>query len=101
MPPAMLTANLVSVHLYDYLNSRKEPMSLKAIQALNKQTFALESILTFSKLTNTTDQAKLALIEITAAETLKELAPEIEAIKNAAMEAAGYRDYVGGYTSGY
>jgi hypothetical protein len=54
---------------------------LQAIQALNKQTFALEAIKTFSTLTNATAKAKLALIEITAAETLKELAPEIAAVK--------------------
>jgi hypothetical protein len=78
-------------------------MSLKAIQALDKQTFALESILTFSKLTNTSAKAKLALIEITAAETLKELAPVIAAVKANAMAADtgtdkySVGDFIGGY----
>jgi hypothetical protein len=75
-------------------------MSLKAIQALDKQTFALEAIKTFASLTNTSAKAKLALIEITAAETLKELAPEIAAVKlNADNGTDKYvaGDYVGGY----
>jgi hypothetical protein len=55
---------------------------LKAIQALDKQTFAFEAIKGFSALTNISAKAKLALIEISATETLKELAPEIESIKN-------------------
>jgi hypothetical protein len=71
--------------------------TLAAIQLLNKQTFVLESILTFSKLTNIPDEAKLALIEIAASETLKELTPEIEAIKASEMEKYEPGDTVTGY----
>jgi DNA-binding transcriptional MerR regulator len=72
---------------------------LQAIQCLDKQTFALEAIQKFARLTNTPAKGALALIEITAAETLRELAPEIEAIKNNAMNADKYQsgDFVGGY----
>jgi hypothetical protein len=70
---------------------------LQAIQALDKQTFALEAIKTFASLTNATARVKLALIEITAAETLNEFAPEIAVVKSANQYKYASGDFVGGY----
>jgi hypothetical protein len=67
---------------------------------MQKQTFALESILTFSKLTNTSAKAKLALIEITAAETLKEVAQEIAAVKTANQDKYQPGDWSAGIRAG-
>jgi len=71
-------------------------------RTLDKQTFALEAIQKFARLANTSAKGKLALIEITATETLYELTPEIESIKANAMNADNkYQpgDWVGGYLS--
>jgi hypothetical protein len=67
---------------------------LQAIQAL---IFALEAIKTFASLTNAAAVVKLALIEITAAETLTELAPEIAAVKSANQDKYAFGDFVSGY----
>jgi hypothetical protein len=71
-------------------------MGLKEIQIIDKQTFCLEAIKSFSA---TNDPNLMGIINVVASEILKELAPEIESVKNKAMEAAGYRDYIGGHVS--
>jgi hypothetical protein len=58
---------------------------LQAIQALNKLTFCLEAIKKFSA---ANDPNLIGTIYVVASEILKEVLPEIEAIKANAMTAA-------------
>jgi hypothetical protein len=76
-------------------------MSLKEIQIINKLTFCLKAIESFSA---TNDPNLIGTIYVVASEILKEMTPEIESIKNEAMRAGGYcsdkcrpRDWISGY----
>jgi hypothetical protein len=72
-------------------------MTLKAIQVIDKLTFCLEAIKSFSA---TNDPNLMGTIYVVASEILKEVTPEIEAIKADAMAAAdkyGPGDFVRGY----
>jgi hypothetical protein len=60
-------------------------MTLKAIQVIVKMTFCLEAIKKFSA---TNDPNLIGTINVVASEILKEVLPEIEAIKSSAMTAA-------------
>jgi hypothetical protein len=60
-------------------------MTLKAIQTIDKLTFCLEAIKKFSA---TNNPNLMGTINVVASEILKEVSPEIEAIKANAMTAA-------------
>ena len=73
------------------------------IPVIDKQTFVLQAILNTLN-SNISQEAKLSWIEVITRESMKELAPEIEAIKAKAMADADNGsdkfkpgDVVGGY----
>lgn len=69
-------------------------MNLAAIQALNKMTFCLEAIKSFSASNN---PANMGLINVVASEVLAELEPEIAAMKSSEMDKYQPGDLVTGY----
>ena len=70
------------------------------IQTIDKQTYAMQAVLNTLN-SDISNEAKLSWIEVITREFMKELAPEIRAIKEQAMKADPdkYRpgDIVGGY----